>query len=102
MCVSGAASLIHARTAIEEQLEQFVHHPGVCRMSTRCSQTQSRAIATVDITCSIDLRSRIEQDLRDLHDVLRGLLSKSLDAVRRDIVQQRGPVLSCRACVHEL
>ena len=90
------------RAAIEELLHQLVLHTGDRGMNARPRQVERSGAAAVGLRLCVDVRAGIEQHPCDLDDVRRRLLPKILDAVRRDVVQQRRVVLAHGSRVHEL
>jgi hypothetical protein len=64
-------------------------------------QADGGASAAVGVRLRVHVGARVQQDLRDLDDVLRRLLAEILDAICRDVMQQRRPMLTRRACPRE-
>ena len=102
MCVAGEIGVLDLRAVLEQQLDQRDLHARPTGMRARRDQAERRGPAAVHLGLGIDLGARVEQDLRDPHDVLRRFLAISLDPVGRHVVQQRGIVLALRACADQL
>ena len=100
--VAGATLQIHAGTMVE----QDVDHPelNTRRVGRRAgrNETKRRALAaSIHLCARIDVGAGLEQDFRNLLDVFRGHLAIALDAVCRNVVQQRGAMLARRARTYQ-
>ena len=70
-------------------------------MNTRGRQAQRRASAAVNIRLCFYVCSGLQQQLRDLHDILRCLLPVSFDTVCRCVMKKRRAMLACRVLLRQ-
>src|SRR4029453_9537829 len=87
---------------VEQNVDAPELNTGLVWRRAGCHETKRRApAAAIHLCAGVDLRAGIEQDLRDLGDVLWRHLSIALDPVRGHVVEQRGAVLARRAGTYQ-
>ena len=83
--------------AVHEQLGERQLQPRLGRRRARDEHAQCRALRVVHVRERVRIGAGIEQKASDVDRVRRRALTPSLDAVRGDVVQQRGVMPARRA-----
>lgn len=96
--IPAACQAVDVRAVIQQRLHQRKLHACLRGMHTGgdFAQCRARSSRTVGPVRRVDLGAGIKQELRDVNGVLWCLLTKALDAVGRDVLQQRRLMLARR------
>jgi hypothetical protein len=92
---------IHVGAVREQKLKKRALYAGLLRMNTGGNKTERRATAVVNIRAGIHVGARAKQQLADFDNVLRCLLTVPFDAIRRNVVKQRGAMFATRTHAHQ-
>ena len=105
----AAAESFHGRAMVHQRVDQRDLHAGLSGMHARHQHAHRRALSAVHVGERVGRGARLEERPGDIDSVRRRLLVVVLDAVRGDVMEQRGPVdqwievsRSCRAGVHQV
>jgi hypothetical protein len=93
---------VHARAVAEQHVDHGQLHARELRRHAGGHERERGAAAAVDVGAGVDLRAGLEQQLGDAGGVLGALLAVALDAVRGDVVEQRGVVFARRTRAWQL
>src|SRR4029434_10901901 len=98
---AGQSWPIHGGAVREQTVQKPRLYAGVMRRSTGGNKTERCATAVVNIRASIHVRAGAKQQLCDFDDVLRCLLTVTFNAIRRDIVKERGAMFAAGTQAHQ-
>src|ERR1044072_3498700 len=101
LLIAAAGPVIDFRAMVQQDLYELVLHTGVVRMHAGRSETERRGAASVNICFRIHLGARVYKQFRDLNDVSRRPLPVSLDAIGRNVMQQRCTMFMLRSDSHQ-
>jgi hypothetical protein len=96
-----AAVVADAGAALEEKGEQRLEHARVHGMDAGGREVQRGVALAIHLRGGVHVGAGVQQRRGDGHDVLRRALAEALDAVRADVVQQRGVMTARRSRPHQ-
>src|SRR5262245_19495041 len=81
---------------VDQQFHKWELHAGVFRMPARRRQSERCRTSPISVRLGVYIGAGLQQQLRNLDNVLRRLLAEVLDAVCRDIMEQGRAMLTSR------